>query len=203
MHPYSQATASSIACVPRSEEAIPTAAGWQHTWLGQVMDVQRGPLPVPRNQVEAVSQQLRRDLRSALRHAYLGPKCAALLAGTLDTHAAQTASAWSQQAAWKAALSTLLRHAWRREQLCRSVSKRHASQERTTFTSRLTRAHLPCCCRLDGAEGELPPAFEAEERSWPGCGDLLQLVSGRTLLGYVRELSPTALAGVSLCSLPT
>ena len=51
-------------------------------------------------------------------------------------------------------------------------------------------------CRLDTAEGQLPPAFEAEERSWPGCGDLLQLVSGRTLLGVVRELSPAALAGV-------
>ncbi len=34
---------------------------------------------------------------------------------------------------------------------------------------------------------ELPEAFEAEERSVPGLGDLLHLVSGRTLLGSVRE----------------
>ena len=41
----------------------------------------------------------------------------------------------------------------------------------------------------------LPPAFEAEERSWPGCGDVLQLVSGRTLLGCVRELHFPQLPG--------
>ena len=41
----------------------------------------------------------------------------------------------------------------------------------------------------------LPPAFEAEERSWPGCGDVLQLVSGRTLLGRVRELDHLRLPG--------
>lgn len=35
--------------------------------------------------------------------------------------------------------------------------------------------------------GELPEAFEAEERSVPGLGDLLHIVSGRTLLGAVRE----------------
>lgn len=34
---------------------------------------------------------------------------------------------------------------------------------------------------------ELPEAFEAEERSVPGLGDLLHLVSGQTLLGSVRE----------------
>ena len=44
--------------------------GW-----AQVMDVQQGPLPVPRTQVERLSQQLRGELRSALRHAYLGPMC--------------------------------------------------------------------------------------------------------------------------------
>ena len=58
-----------------------------------------------------------------------------------------------------------------------------------------TVADSPGLHRLDQAEGELPPAFEAEERSWPGHGDVLQLVSGRTLLGVVRELSPVALAG--------
>lgn len=36
-------------------------------------------------------------------------------------------------------------------------------------------------------EGCLPPAFEAEHRSWPDDGlDLLQLVSGPTILGSVR-----------------
>lgn len=51
-------------------------------------------------------------------------------------------------------------------------------------------------CRLDMQEDEiLPPAFEAEERSWPGCGDVLQLVSGRTLLGRVRELDHLRLPG--------
>ena len=36
-------------------------------------------------------------------------------------------------------------------------------------------------------QSELPEAFEAEERSVPGLGDLLHLISGRTLLGAVRE----------------
>ena len=61
-----------------SEEAIPVGASWADTWLGRVMDAQSGPLPVPRSQVEEMSQQLRGELRSALRHAYLGPKCAAV-----------------------------------------------------------------------------------------------------------------------------
>lgn len=42
-------------------------------------------------------------------------------------------------------------------------------------------------CRLDVGQSELPEAFEAEERSVPGLGDLLHLVSGRSLLGAVRE----------------
>ena len=42
-------------------------------------------------------------------------------------------------------------------------------------------------CRLDVGQSELPEALEAEERSVPGLGDLLHLVSGRTLLGAVRE----------------
>lgn len=33
----------------------------------------------------------------------------------------------------------------------------------------------------------MPDAFEAEERSIPGLGDLLHIVSGRTLIGIVRE----------------
>ena len=41
--------------------------------------------------------------------------------------------------------------------------------------------------RLELGRGQLPGAFEAEQRSLPGLGDLLHLVSGRTLLGVVRE----------------
>ncbi len=37
------------------------------------------------------------------------------------------------------------------------------------------------------ASGALPDAFEADERATPECPDLLQLVSGRQLLGAVRE----------------
>jgi len=49
--------------------------------------------------------------------------------------------------------------------------------------------------RLDGLQpGELPPSFEAEERSHPDLSDdLLHLVSGRTLLGSVRLRKPLAL----------
>ncbi len=43
--------------------------------------------------------------------------------------------------------------------------------------------------RLSLGRGELPEAFEAEERTVPGLGDLLHLVSGRTLIGVVRERS--------------
>ncbi len=50
--------------------------------------------------------------------------------------------------------------------------------------------------RLDIDEGELPPAFEAEERSHPDASrDLLHLVSGRTLLGVVREQQQMHLEG--------
>ena len=42
-------------------------------------------------------------------------------------------------------------------------------------------------CRLEVGRNELPEAFEAEERSLPGLGDLLHLVSGQTMLGSVRE----------------
>ena len=43
--------------------------------------------------------------------------------------------------------------------------------------------------------GQLPPAFEAEERTLPDLGDLLHLVSGLTLLGVVRERPTHALPG--------
>ncbi|KAK9787469.1 hypothetical protein WJX73_006578 [Symbiochloris irregularis] len=41
--------------------------------------------------------------------------------------------------------------------------------------------------RLNLNPGELPAQFEGEERSDPSVGDLLQLVSGRTLLGVVKQ----------------
>lgn len=43
--------------------------------------------------------------------------------------------------------------------------------------------------------GHLPECFEMEERTSPGVGDVLQLVSGRQLLGFVRERSDGQLAG--------
>ena len=54
-----------------------------------------------------------------------------------------------------------------------------------------------CLCRLGLAEGDLPAQFEAEERSQPGCGDLLQLVSGRTLLGRVIVQRSAFLQGIA------
>lgn len=45
------------------------------------------------------------------------------------------------------------------------------------------------------SEGQLPEAFEGEERSVPGMGDVLQLVSGRQLLGIVRERQDAFLPG--------
>lgn len=51
--------------------------------------------------------------------------------------------------------------------------------------------------RLNLGKGQLPEAFEAEERSVPGLGDLLHIVSGRTLLGIVRERSSDRLSDPS------
>lgn len=45
------------------------------------------------------------------------------------------------------------------------------------------------------SEGQLPEAFEGEERSVAGVGDVLQLVSGRQLLGVVRERQDAFLPG--------
>jgi hypothetical protein len=48
--------------------------------------------------------------------------------------------------------------------------------------------------RLDGLGAwELPPSFEAEERSRPGTDELLHIVSGRTLLGVARLRQPLSL----------
>lgn len=46
---------------------------------------------------------------------------------------------------------------------------------------------------MDVGRGRLPVCFEAEERSQPGVGELLQLVSGRQVLGVVRERTSAAL----------
>lgn len=43
--------------------------------------------------------------------------------------------------------------------------------------------------------GELPEAFEGEERTVAGVGDVLQLVSGRQLLGVVHERHDAKLQG--------
>lgn len=44
--------------------------------------------------------------------------------------------------------------------------------------------------------GELPEAFEGEERSVAGVGDVMHLVSGQQLLGMVRERQDLRLSGV-------
>lgn len=49
--------------------------------------------------------------------------------------------------------------------------------------------------RLTLNPGDLPAQFEGEERSQPGLGDLLQLVSGRTLLGRVQVRQSALLQG--------
>ncbi|BDA49240.1 probable chaperone protein DnaJ at N-terminal half [Coccomyxa sp. Obi] len=85
--------------------------GWR-TWVART--VRNRDAIRPRNELDRLRAELRGDFRSALRHAYLGPK-------------------------------------------------------------------------LNLGKGELPDAFEAEERSVPGLGDLLHIVSGRTLIGIVRE----------------
>ena len=41
--------------------------------------------------------------------------------------------------------------------------------------------------RFQIEEGSLPECFEADERSESATEDILQLVSGRTLLGRVRQ----------------
>lgn len=53
------------------------------------------------------------------------------------------------------------------------------------------------CGRVQLSEGQLPEAFEGEERSVPGVGDVLQLVSGRQLLGVVRERQDACLPGLN------
>ena len=57
-----------------------------------------------------------------------------------------------------------------------------------------TRQHVGCV-QAGLAAGELPEAFEAEERSVAGVGELLHLVSGRHLLGCVREREAGFLRG--------
>ena len=54
---------------------------------------------------------------------------------------------------------------------------------------------MACHCRVQLNTGELPEAFEGEERTFAGVGDVLQLVSGRQLLGVVRERRDAKLQG--------
>lgn len=72
----------------------------------------------------------------------------------------------------------LLRHVPRRPRLppaaCREL---HSAVRRAYLGPKLE----------DLSSGALPDAFEADERAAPDCPDLLQLVSGRQLLGAVRE----------------
>lgn len=62
---------------------------------------------------------------------------------------------------------------------------------------------MQACCgpSLEGlAEGHLPPAFEAEHRSWASDSlDLLQIVSGLTLLGSVRCCEKALLPAAESC----
>ena len=50
--------------------------------------------------------------------------------------------------------------------------------------------------------GQLPQCFEGDERSDPAASDLLQLVSGRSLLGVVRERKLPTLPGLAPLGLP-
>lgn len=54
---------------------------------------------------------------------------------------------------------------------------------------------MSVCDRVQVGTGQLPEAFEGEERSVAGVGDVLQLVSGRQLLGVVRERQDACLPG--------
>lgn len=70
-------------------------------------------------------------------------------------------------------------------------------------------ATLPCrLCATQQQLGQLPTAFEADERACPSLSiDLLRLVHGRTLLGMVRPMQPLQLqsgemAGVHAAGLP-
>lgn len=49
--------------------------------------------------------------------------------------------------------------------------------------------------RVEVGTDQLPEAFEGEERSIAGVGDVLQLVSGQQLLGVVRERQDARLPG--------
>lgn len=64
---------------------------------------------------------------------------------------------------------------------------------RTEFNAAVRHAYLGPRVRMD--TGELPEAFEGEERTVAGVGDVLQLVSGRQLLGVVRERHDAKLQG--------
>ncbi|DBA75412.1 hypothetical protein WJX77_006042 [Trebouxia sp. C0004] len=66
---------------------------------------------------------------------------------------------------------------------------------RTEFNAAVRHAYLGPRVRMN--TGELPEAFEGEERTVAGVGDVLQLVSGRQLLGVVRERHDAKLQGLT------
>ena len=59
------------------------------------------------------------------------------------------------------------------------------------------------CGRVQLSTGQLPEAFEGEERTVAGVGDVLQLVSGRQLLGVVRERHDARLPGPTTLRSPS
>lgn len=96
---------------------------------------------------------------------------------------------------------------------CRPAGSQHCSCcLRSDVHAALRHAYLGP--RLEGLQaGQLPGCFEADERSTPDTPDVLRLVSGRHLLGAVRQWEPQMLtqqerrrrlaaAGVALDELP-
>lgn len=87
---------------------------------------------------------------------------------------------WSRQAGSKASSA--------------SAIDRVRGQLRDDFYTALRHAYLgPALTDLQ--RGQFPDCFEGDERSTLDTADVLQLVSGRQLLGVVRERRPEALAG--------
>ncbi len=74
---------------------------------------------------------------------------------------------------------------------------------RQQLDAALARAyHGPHVDVAAAAEGSFPNCFEADERCDTDHGDLLQLVSGRTLLGAVRHVTRAALPRGATAALP-
>ena len=78
----------------------------------------------------------------------------------------------------------------------RSSGRAVVRDRRLELNDALARAyHGPAVDLGAAASGVLPPCFEGDERAEPHEGDLMQLCSGRTLLGVVRHVVLTALEG--------